>query len=165
MRLNDLIKLRRSFLVFILLLVINGLQAAYILIPMDNSQKNHLKAYGIAYWTLQRNVELSWLLNYRGDVFVHIGVVTDLSGSATGWLYPKFTWGSSVAAAKMHPAGENRWSFSIHNIRRYFEVPDDEKIMKIAVLFRSGNCRDSCYALRNEDGSDLFIPVNDVHVP
>ena len=69
-RLNDLIKLRRSFLVFILLLVINGLQAAYILIPMDNSQKNHLKAYGIAYWTLQRNVELSWLLNYRGGSFL-----------------------------------------------------------------------------------------------
>jgi hypothetical protein len=50
--------------------VINGVQAAFILIPMDNSQKNHLKAYGIAYWTLQRNIELSWLLNYRGGSFL-----------------------------------------------------------------------------------------------
>lgn len=105
------------------------------------------------------------LYNYRGDVYVHIGIVTDLSGSPTGWLYPKFTWGSAVAAAKMHPAGENKWSYSIHNIRNFFDVPDDEKIMKIAILFRSGNCRDSCYALRNEDGTDMFIPVNDVHVP
>jgi hypothetical protein len=37
---------------------------------MDNSQKNHLKAYGIAYWTLQRDVEVKWLLNYRGGSFL-----------------------------------------------------------------------------------------------
>jgi hypothetical protein len=42
----------------------------YILIPMDDSQKNHLKAYGIAYWTLQNSVEVKWLLNYRGGSFL-----------------------------------------------------------------------------------------------
>jgi hypothetical protein len=68
--LNDLSKPKRSLIILIFLLVINGIQAAYILIPMDNSQKNHLKAYGIAYWTLQRNIELSWLLNYRGGSFL-----------------------------------------------------------------------------------------------
>lgn len=45
-------------------------QAAYLLIPMDESQDNHLKAYGIAYWTLQRDVEVTWLLNYRGGSFM-----------------------------------------------------------------------------------------------
>ena len=44
--------------------------ASYLLIPMDESQKNHLKAYGIAYWCLQRNVEVQWLLNYRGGSFM-----------------------------------------------------------------------------------------------
>ena len=44
--------------------------AAYILIPMDESQKNHLKAYGIAYWCLEREVEVDWLLNYRGGSFM-----------------------------------------------------------------------------------------------
>jgi len=44
--------------------------AAYLLIPMDKSQKNHLKAYGIAYWALQQQVEVSWLLNYRGGSFM-----------------------------------------------------------------------------------------------
>ena len=67
---NDLSRPKRSLIILIFLLVINGIQAAYILIPMDNSQKNHLKAYGIAYWTLQRNIELSWLLNYRGGSFL-----------------------------------------------------------------------------------------------
>lgn len=43
---------------------------AYILIPMDESQTNHLKAYGIAYWIVQKEVEVSWLLNYRGGSFM-----------------------------------------------------------------------------------------------
>jgi hypothetical protein len=44
--------------------------AAHLLIPMDESQKNHLKAYGVAYWVLQKDVEVSWLLNYRGGSFM-----------------------------------------------------------------------------------------------
>jgi hypothetical protein len=44
--------------------------ASYLLIPMDTEQKNHLKAYGIAYWTLKNDVEISWLLNYRGGSFM-----------------------------------------------------------------------------------------------
>ena len=52
------------------LLILTSAQGAYILIPMDNAQKNHLKAYGIAYWSLQRNIDISWLLNYRGGSFM-----------------------------------------------------------------------------------------------
>lgn len=45
-------------------------QAAYVLIPMDLEQKNHLKAYGIAYFVLQHEGEVHWLLNYRGGSFM-----------------------------------------------------------------------------------------------
>ncbi len=41
-----------------------------ILIPMDEAQTDHLKAYGIAYWTLQNGIEVKWLLNYRGGSFL-----------------------------------------------------------------------------------------------
>ncbi|MCK9163645.1 MAG: asparagine synthetase B, partial [Bacteroidales bacterium] len=44
--------------------------ALYLLIPMDDSQKNHLKAYGISYWILKQGGEVSWLLNYRGGSFL-----------------------------------------------------------------------------------------------
>lgn len=37
---------------------------------MDNSQKNHLKAYGLTYWVLEQQVEVSWLLNFRGGSFM-----------------------------------------------------------------------------------------------
>lgn len=45
--------------------------ASSVLIPMDETtQKNHLKAYGIAYWTLQNGLEIHWLLNYRDGSFL-----------------------------------------------------------------------------------------------
>src|SRR5690606_34791828 len=45
--------------------------ASYILIPMDAEvQKEHLKAYGIAYWTLDKQQKVKWLLNYRGGSFL-----------------------------------------------------------------------------------------------
>ena len=46
------------------------LKAAYILIPMDDTQKNHLKAYGVAFWLLTNQLEVDWLLNYRGGSFM-----------------------------------------------------------------------------------------------
>ena len=45
-------------------------QASYLLVPMDDVQRNHLKAYGVAYWALEREVEVTWLLNYRGGSFM-----------------------------------------------------------------------------------------------
>ena len=41
-----------------------------ILIPMDQSQKNHLKAYGAAFWTLEQKINVEWILNYRGGAFM-----------------------------------------------------------------------------------------------
>lgn len=45
-------------------------QQSKILIPMDNAQADHLKAYGIAYWILGKGASVDWLLNYRGGSFM-----------------------------------------------------------------------------------------------
>jgi len=43
----------------------------FILIPMDfETQDNHLKAYGISYWLLEKEQKIQWLLNYRGGSFL-----------------------------------------------------------------------------------------------
>ena len=42
----------------------------YVLIPMDDSQTNHLKAYGLIYNHIGEGYEASWLLNYRGGSFM-----------------------------------------------------------------------------------------------
>lgn len=41
-----------------------------IMIPMDQAQNDHLKAYGIAYYSLTKNINVEWLLNYRGGTFL-----------------------------------------------------------------------------------------------
>lgn len=53
----------------LLALNLTGLHAAQLLVPMDEGQSNHLKAYGIAYWVLEHGGKISWLLNYRGGSF------------------------------------------------------------------------------------------------
>jgi hypothetical protein len=62
--------MKRIIFVLIIFLTVASAQAANLLIQMDDTQKNHLKAYGIAYWVLEREVEVSWLLNYRGGSFM-----------------------------------------------------------------------------------------------
>ena len=44
--------------------------SAEVLIVMDDTQTDHLKAYGIAYWCLTQNARVDWLLNYRGGSFL-----------------------------------------------------------------------------------------------
>jgi len=58
------------YLVFLLFLFAKTSMATFILLPMDEKQKDHLKAYGITYWVLKQNViDAHWLLNYRGGSF------------------------------------------------------------------------------------------------
>ncbi|RMA56246.1 hypothetical protein BXY75_3443 [Ulvibacter antarcticus] len=61
----------RNFIIILFLLFSANIFASYILIPMDaESQKEHLKAYGLTYWTLEKQVKVKWLLNYRGGSFL-----------------------------------------------------------------------------------------------
>ena len=57
----------RKFIIIISLTFTFGQK---ILIPMDQAQNDHLKAYGIAYFTLTNNITIEWLLNYRGGSFL-----------------------------------------------------------------------------------------------
>ncbi|MDX1283668.1 MAG: hypothetical protein R3182_01585, partial [Draconibacterium sp.] len=61
----------RKFQFFIILLfVVIQVNGIHIVIPMDESQKDHLKSYGIAFWVLENDIEVKWLLNYRGGSFL-----------------------------------------------------------------------------------------------
>lgn len=102
------------------------------------------------------------LLNYSptNDVYVHIGVITNLSTGPTNWRYVLFTWGSTPAQAQCSYLGNNKWSFTINgSLRNYFGITNSaEQILKIAILFRNGG---GTAAQRNADGSDMYIPVYD----
>lgn len=61
---------KNIFILFILFVNLKAF-ASYILIPMDaEGQKNHLKAYGITYWTLNKQLKVKWLINYKGGSFL-----------------------------------------------------------------------------------------------
>ncbi len=57
--------------IFVLVLLVNSLTVGQkLLIPMDLMQKDHLKAYGIAYWVLTKGINIEWVLNFRGGSFL-----------------------------------------------------------------------------------------------
>lgn len=62
--------MKKSLLIFLMLIGSMAGRSSYLLMQMDDSQKNHLKAYGIAFWILQNDIEIEWLLNYRGGSFM-----------------------------------------------------------------------------------------------
>ncbi len=59
----------RTIIFSFLFFTLQSLTGQVILIPMDESQSNHLKAYGIAYHALEQEVEVWWLLNHQGGSF------------------------------------------------------------------------------------------------
>ena len=67
-----------------------------LLIPMDATQRDHLKAYGVTFWTLKRNVNVEWLLNYRGGSFL-----TD--------ALPEIEYPSEYQVRRVRSNGQIRW--------------------------------------------------------
>jgi len=63
-------KFKALFVIISLICIANKTFANKILIPMDERQDNHLKAYGLTYWVLKNGEEANWLLNYRGGSFM-----------------------------------------------------------------------------------------------
>ncbi len=98
------------------------------------------------------------LLNYAqtNDVYVHIGAI--LGNDANAWDSVPFVWGTTPAAAKATYLGNNRYRYTISNIRSFFNVPSQVKIRKVALLLRNG---DGTVVQRNADGSDMFFDLYD----
>lgn len=120
--------------------------------PLDNSPL-----------TIFFNAELGngGLVGYNGDVYIHTGVITNLSTGSTDWKYVKTTWGQNTPDTKLTKIDDNLYQLEIASIRSYFGVAATEQILKVAMVFRSDipvsgtNFREG----KNADGSDIFIDV------
>src|SRR5215204_1936164 len=102
------------------------------------------------------------LLNYTpvSDVYVHMGVITNLSTTPKDWKYVKFNQNFNLPNAQLQAAslGNNKWSFTLAgSLKTYFGVPAGETIQKIAILFRSGNGLRK-QTVTNSD-NDMYVPV------
>ena len=139
-----------AHLLVLLLMVAAGLRASatYLLIPMDETQKNHLKAYGIAYWALEREVEVTWLLNYRGGAFMMkyadalerecrlrgVSCVAIADGQSTGILSSIAEPSVNMDAVKLQkapkiavysPKSKLPWDDAVTLVMTYAEIPYD----------------------------------------
>jgi hypothetical protein len=62
--------MRTTIVALFLVLAVTPASGQYLLVPMDEAQTNHLKAYGLTYHTLALGATAEWLLNYRGGSFL-----------------------------------------------------------------------------------------------
>jgi len=139
---------KKIFLFGSILLITLSLRGAYLLIPMDETQTNHLKAYGIAFWALQKEVEVDWLLNYRGGSFmlkyfqaiedeclvrnVRYQVIADVQSTAI--LKEISDPNTNMDAVKLHkapkiavyaPPNNLPWDDAVTLVLTYAEIPYD----------------------------------------
>ncbi|MDO9154409.1 MAG: alpha-amylase family glycosyl hydrolase, partial [Paludibacter sp.] len=104
------------------------------------------------------------LNNFTGDVYAHIGVITNLSTSDSDWKYVVTPWPTATNLAlantaknKLTSLGSNKYKLTLSpNVRNYFIVPSAETIKKIAIVFRNA---DGTLTGKTSSGGDIFIEV------
>jgi hypothetical protein len=62
--------MRQIIRLFFAFMIVFQARSSQIIIPMDDGQTDHLKAYGLAFYCLENNITIEWLLNYRGGSFL-----------------------------------------------------------------------------------------------
>ena len=100
------------------------------------------------------------LMGFTGTVYMHFGVITNLSTTNSDWRYVATTWATTTAPVAS-PAGTNKWTITITNPRAYFNsaaggVPAGETIYKVALLFRDAA---GSKVQKNADNSDMYVPI------
>lgn len=148
---------------FLLLFFVSlGAKASMILLPMDEtSQVNHLKAYGITYWALDRSYKANWLLNYRGGSFLlpdteeirreckirgvsyeilsdaeANGIIDDISSPSQNMETVVLEKAPKIAVYS--PPGKQPWDDAVTLVLTYAEIPFttiyDEEVLSDALL-------------------------------
>ncbi|WP_081712561.1 asparagine synthetase B [Flavobacterium limnosediminis] len=152
----------KKTLYILLFLVSLSAKASFVLLPMDpETQQNHLKAYGITYWALDKQYKVSWLLNYRGGSFllpdapeirkecqirgVSFEVLSD--GTANGILEEISSPSQNMETVVLEkapkiavytPKGKQPWDDAVTLVLTYAEIPFtpiyDEEVLNDALL-------------------------------
>lgn len=136
-------------LTFALFVVANGSPISTTpALPLDN---------GLVVITYDATAGTAGLKDYTGDVYAHIGVLTNLSTSDTDWRYGPASWGDNSSKYKLTRVSANEYTLTLSpSLREYFGVPSAEKILKLAMVFRSS---DNTKEGKDTGGADIFATV------
>lgn len=152
---------KKTLYIFLFLISLSA-KASFVLIPMDaETQQNHLKAYGITYWALDKQYKVSWLLNYRGGSFllpdapeirrecqirgVSFEVLSDATAngileeiSAPSQNMETVVLEKAPKIAVYTPKGKQPWDDAVTLVLTYAEIPFteiyDEEVLNDALL-------------------------------
>ena len=142
-------RLKHFILTLLLALPALAAHANHVFIPMDNTQKEHLKAYGVAFWLLQREVPVDWLLNYRGGSFAfdarpdaekelavrgvsfqviseaqYTGILSEIADENANMDVMKLEKVPKIAVYT--PKGKQPWDDAVTLVLEYAEIPYDK---------------------------------------
>jgi 1,4-alpha-glucan branching enzyme len=89
-------------------------------------------------------------------VYMHTGVITNLSSSPTSWRHVQGNWGVHDPKVLMTPLGNNKHSIKIH-INTFYSVPSNETVSALAFVFRN---TDGSKEGKTVSGNDIFVPIS-----
>lgn len=140
---------KKSLISILLIAAVFSAGASELLIPMDLSQTNHLKAYGIAYWILKQDGKVDWLLNYRGGSFAvpyvnaieneckirgvsyeviadgqYSGILTEIADPEKNMDVMKLEKAPKIAVYT--PTAKQPWDDAVTLVLTYAEIPYDK---------------------------------------
>ena len=93
-------------------------RAQFLLVPMDDAQQNHLKAYGLTFAALKANQKAEWLLNYRGGAFLLPDTPDLRKRAALDGVTTEASDDGAVAAMRAEIAGGNMESVVLERAPR-----------------------------------------------
>lgn len=97
------------------------------------------------------------LANCNCDVYIHTGVITNLSSGGNDWKHVFTTWGQPNIAWRMTALGNNLFSYKLSpSLRAAYGVTGTETIQKLAMVFRNG---DGSKEGKDNGGTDIFLNV------
>lgn len=92
---------------------------------------------------------------FSGDIYVHIGVITNSSQGPSDWRHVKADWVENISATRMVRVSAGLYELKLRP-REFFGVPANEQIQKIAMVFRNA---DGSRVARNANGDDVYLPL------
>ena len=139
---------------------------ALLLLALTGAARAQVASTSPAFFTAADPVTLTFdaaqgnqgLNNFTGDVYAHIGVITNLSTSPSDWRYVKFTsFNTPGPSVLLTRTGPNTYALSITpSVRAWFNVPAAEQILKLAMVFRNAA---GTQVGRATGGGDIFVDV------
>ncbi len=143
--------IKKIFFLFAFWLLSNNSRAQIVTIfPIQPTKDDSI--------TITFNAELgnAGLQNFNSDIYIHTGLITNLSQNNNDWKYVKGVWGTADTSLLMTKIGINTYQFKSH-FQDFYGFPNETDIRKIAFVFRNEN---GTIAGRDVNGEDLFININ-----